>query len=522
MSSRVAVRLVTPGSSSPLVEGLFNESNSIEHVLKVCCQKTCTYAMVDGDPVEPKMTLSTLRERVDVEGPVVVECHGLKEVSPVPVVEVEEDASSVVSPKRNRSPQIRGLPYHRLKVIPNVERLLEKLEAYSIREKRTLEVHGEEGLAGMRPHTCIEVLRQFFGILDRSPMKKDFVAADLVNADMLEVVLDTYQSSGQQPNSVKKRLDTLSSTYTHMIRLVKAFPGCFGEPVTVASIERVQERTRLAAETYRRDYLASGRQYHFESEWVARGKWLSADEWKFLKEGIVNALRAFVPRGVHDARRYEGLLMTGLCVFMGGLRTEVLSNLFLRDLVERPDGLVIRVVFEKTTTKANASGAARTARPVRVIPVAKEIAAFMRGWRDRYRHFLASQQETPKEHFFLNMMGKPVGHGGGAASLVKETCVGLVGKQLTPMDLRHLRVTHVVRKVMKMKVSESERRGLLEAQARLAGHSLDMMMSVYYIRGDNEVEGLLEAMNLLNELVGEGEDLDLGEVEDLENEVVEE
>jgi hypothetical protein len=431
--------------------------------------------------------------------------------------EEDEDAPDIndLMGKRVRCSRVRGMTLSQLKLVHGIGPLMTKYMEYSTRDLRTLQTH--HSVSDSRKHTNLGAIGQYLNIVkeddDFEPSMDWLVIPRKVRLFCERLAKLPYKSL-----SKKKKCDYISSVYRDMDKELTAEPTCFGVGVSRKAVEQARAIVAIDRTKYQRQWVAEGGGKHYQSEWIRRGKWVERDDWRRFGERILKALDVADPITVEEAMWYQALLVTALCFYGGGMRTEVLTNLYLEDLVDAEECTAIRIVSEKTTTKdanlvesgkSSAHRQATAERPShvsRTIPVPLDCQEAMRNWVKKYRRIIAVQTDPRSTHqkfAFLNSQGRCLRHSGGLSLLVKRVSNKLLGRELTVMDIRHLRVTWVVRSVMSSKtMSQDCRLRLLDAQARLAGHTVEVMMSSYYIHGGTEeADSLVQACKELNELI---------------------
>lgn len=250
---------------------------------------------------------------------------------------------------RQRAEKVESMTLQELRQVPGLEPLIAKYTSYSIRDLRTLMT--SKSTIDYRKHTNLIAIGQFLNLVHEGEGDEDTAASTLVTPEKVKLFCSKLRALPHKSISKKKKCDYISSVYNDMDESVVAEPGCMGTKVTREAIERARAILSKVRTEFHREYVAEGNGCHYQSEWVRMGKWLTNDEWHTLRKRVEDELEVMRPYTKKEAYWYQSLLIVSICMNGGGLRSEVINNLYVDDVVPRTSGLALRIVSEKTTTK---------------------------------------------------------------------------------------------------------------------------------------------------------------------------
>lgn len=470
-------------------------------------------AVVDGRGVEPS---NTFGEILTLHRHCVITVFSPCLSAPAHPEPPKDDVCDIndLMGARQRADRVEGKSLDELKEVAGLQPLIDQYTNYSVRDKRTMMT--QKSAVDYRKHTNLIVIGQFLTLVCGADAEDDLAAETLVMPEKVQIFCDKVRALPHKSNTKKKKCDAMCSVYSDMDELVEASPGCLGPQVTRDAISRARRMVSRVRTVFQREYVAEGNGGHFQSEWVRRGKWVSRDEWHCLRTRVADELEVQRPYTKREAYWYQSILIVSLSMNGGGLRPEVLNNMFLEDVVTTERGLVLRIVSEKTTTKdlnmerqgkhGKERVEIRPSQVSRTVPVPLDSEIALRNWIRTYRRILSCQVSSDSVHqkfLFLNTQGRCLRHHGGLAQMTRSVTDKFIGKALTVMDLRHLRTTWLVRSVMENdKIPTADKKRIIERQAQLAGHSVEVMMANYYIRGDHEEAlTMFDSLKEMNDLI---------------------
>jgi hypothetical protein len=248
---------------------------------------------------------------------------------------------------RQRAERVEGKSLAELKEVAGLQPLIDQYTAYSVREKRTMMT--QKSAVDYRKHTNLIAIGQFLTLVSGpDDDAEDHSSETLVMPEKVQEFCDKVRSLPHKSNSKKKKCDAMCSVYSDMDEFVQSSPGCLGPRVTREAISRARGMVSRVRTVFQREYVAEGNGGHFQSEWVRRGKWCTRDEWRSLRTRVADELEVLRPYTKKEAYWYQSILIVSLSMNGGGLRPEVLNNLFLDDVATTDKGLVLQRQLRRT------------------------------------------------------------------------------------------------------------------------------------------------------------------------------
>lgn len=404
---------------------------------------------------------------------------------------IRPDMATVARKRAPRAPRDLGLTLPQARKIKGFVEYEEHCRKVSVKSSRAMkrQARGAKSTSEyLSEHSHVRTLRRVLAVTQASSVfdvAKPTVCKDF--CDRLLKRVEEYAASamrdcGSSPKTVLNLVNYYSGLLKRLDQFARSGQGeIFGHRSTVdADLSACQALLGLTQEQLRAQVSVQEQEHHFQDYWKDQGRWISSEDWVLLGRTIPNRLRMIEERWDGTRRPevasvFQSLLLFGLAVLCPTLRASVYLDLTLGDV----QGNHIRITEDKAVVASGASSG--SSRPFRFLPVHKDLLPRLVFWCERMRpvHMFASQ---PHEFIFISDAGAAVTTCSTLRSWSVSISRHLLRKQITLIDLRHLRCTFAYRLVRESILPQAQQDALLEAQANVMGHTLETMKTHYVIK----------------------------------------